>query len=301
MLEYNYKDLPTLMFGSMLNEQTLKDVITRGELPKDTLLIVMGFGRLTKRRMNVTSFTRDLSELNYTLKNINSTVLYFRGVSDDAELFNTNAIDMSNIKTLQDYTLIQTSFGKCLGIGGRISYDRSWRKKQTMELGRELWQEGEGFLFDEDKLKSILHEHSIDVFFTDVLPSFVNFYQNEATDGWFLDDETLSSDMIKEKQWLDKVYLYLTSSNESKPKKWFGTLLEHDYQTPTVQIINNISFELIHQEKLLFCHDSDNEEIMFGHSFRKRRRDVIDGERFVGAPIIEENAPQVGLLEEGEF
>lgn len=246
MQEYDYKHLPNLIFGSMLNEEALEDRINRGALCENALVIVMGFGRLTKRREGMKTFKDSLGKLNDSFKKINTTVLYVRGVSDDAEMFKNNAIDMSNIKTLQDYTVVNTNYGECLCIGGRTSYDRSWRKKQALELGRDLWHEGEEFFLDEGKLETVLREGHISMLFTDVPPNCVKLKDDDdAILGWLSIDKTLSSDTENERLLADRIHSHLMSNKKNKPKKWFVASTKSNLIKNATKTVNGITYEPI--------------------------------------------------------
>lgn len=132
------------------------------------------------------TYYKDLfHKLNKKLKVNDNIVLFVRGNHDDPYFFNEEPIDLTNIKSIQDYSIINIDLFageeyNILCIGGAISVDRGNRKlfdfktnnsKYTKRKRYTYWA-GEGFILDEFKIKDI--NNKINCIITHTNPFFDN-------------------------------------------------------------------------------------------------------------------------------
>lgn len=176
--------------------------------------------------------------LNKLLEKNNSHLLFIRGYLDDPQIFDSEAISLSNIKTIPDYSLVMLKCFNCLCIGGSISLDREWRKKQSALLGKNLYWENEGFVYKEDELDEILDKYDIACVITNTCPSFsfpgTNVFNNTK---WKGNDPTLLDDILSERKLMDKVYNKFVDKNK-KPYVWAYSF----FMSPNGNMSNDIYF-----------------------------------------------------------
>lgn len=192
-----------------------------------------GFG--TK---SMESFTNELEKLNAVLEKNNCHILFVRGNMDDPSFFTEHKIDFSNIKLIEDYSLIKLNNFNCLCVGGSISIDREWKKSQSDRLGKPMYWENEGTEFNEGVLDEILAENDIACIITNDSPSFVSeetsSYKNSK---WATSDKEITKDMINQRIVMDKIYSKFVMTDK-KPYVWV-----HTSTSRTEQMLNSIEFE----------------------------------------------------------
>ena len=121
-----------------------------------------------------------LTKANELFFNTNTHIIFVRGNHDDPKYFNEELINFSNIKTVQDYSVIKTMFLTTLCIGGAVSVDRLWRKQQEIRLNRyskskrhRLYWEGEECFLNENIIQELDDNNiKIDSVVTHTCPSF---------------------------------------------------------------------------------------------------------------------------------
>ena len=151
--------------------------------------------------------------------------IYFiiiRGNEDDPSMFDGEAINLSNIKAVPDYSVIQTAEKNILCIGGAISMDRAWKINQEKLTSKfpnpkKFYWEDEKPVFNEEAIKDIAKECKIDYVVSHSAPSFINVCDNTA--NWAKKDENLSNDMSNERLVMDKVFETLRDCG-SQPYYW---------------------------------------------------------------------------------
>ena len=174
--------------------------------------------------------------------------LIIRGNEDDPSMFDGEAINLSNIKAVPDYSVIQTAEKNILCIGGAVSIDRAWKINQEKLTSKfpnpkKFYWEDEKPVFNEEAIKDIAKECKIDYVVSHSAPSFINVCDNIT--NWAKKDEKLSDDIWNERLVMDKVFETLRDCG-SQPYYWafshFATdLLEKRSNTIFRSLSNGMS------------------------------------------------------------
>lgn len=188
-----------------------------------------------------------LEPLNKLLAKNNCHLLFIRGNLDNPQIFESEAISLSNIKTIPDYSLVMLKCFNCLCIGGSISLDREWKKKQSTLIGKKLYWENEGFVYKEDELDEILDKHNIACVITNTCPSF-SFPGTNVFNGtkWQGNDQSLLDDLLSERKLMDKVYNKLVDKNK-RPYIWAYSF----FMSPNGNMSNDIYFSSLKKFELM--------------------------------------------------
>lgn len=176
---------------------------------------------------NKQKYYMDLFErFNKILSYNNTYIMFVRGNHDDPSYFDGKTINLSNIKAVPDYSVINAKDTNILCIGGAISIDRKWRIKQEERINRfsttkkkTIYWENERPIFNEPLLNEITNSIKIDCVVSHTAPSFVNPETHSGVDEWSKDDETLISDIQDERKVMDRVFETLRDKG-TKPKYW---------------------------------------------------------------------------------
>lgn len=176
---------------------------------------------------NKQKYYMDLFErFNKILSYNNTHIMFVRGNHDDPSYFDGKTINLSNIKAVPDYSVINAKDTNILCIGGAISIDRKWRIKQEERINRfsttkkkTIYWENERPIFNEPLLNEITNSIKIDCVVSHTAPSFVNPETHSGVDEWSKDDETLISDIQDERKVMDRVFETLRDKG-TKPKYW---------------------------------------------------------------------------------
>ena len=205
-----------------------------GESYDSTVIIVAGGCGISSN----TSYISKLEEFNKILSDNNCYVLLVRGEMDDPQIFNGEKINMSNVKTIPDYSVVSFKSFNCLCIGGNVSIDRQWKKEQGERIGKKMYWEDEGFRYDEDEMENILEKYDIACIVTNVCPSFAypgtNAFNNSS---WIKNDESVLNDIFNERKMMDKIYQKIMDKNK-KPFTWFYS----KYKRGNTNTLNDILF-----------------------------------------------------------
>lgn len=186
----------------------------------DTLIVVTGNNRFGYKPL---SYYLELFEsYNETLHAMNIHVLFVRGTDDDPSYFSENKIDLSNIKTISDYSIVKTKAENILCLGGGISYNRSW-KRDLMSVcpnpSSILW-ENESPIVDEDKFREIV---KLGIKITSVVSYMPPVPSKSPSPSallyWSKTDKTLKSDWNKTNAIMVAINDIL-QQNKMKPKWW---------------------------------------------------------------------------------
>ena len=153
-------------------------------------------------------YMTEFNKLNKELAKYGNTLLAFRGNHDDPQWFD-GRIDMSNLKLIPDYTVIETDKGNVLCIGGEASVDYKYRLKHQ-EI---TWWADELVVFDEEKLHNL---PKIDYVCTHGMPE--GTYPIIKYIG---EDTEVTKYAGLSRRELSMIWQYLTN-NEHPIKKWYA-------------------------------------------------------------------------------
>jgi hypothetical protein len=168
-------------------------------------------------------FDEIFKKLNEILEKNNTHVLFIRGNNDDPLYFTGDKINYSNIKAIEDYSLIKLDGFNCLCVGGGISLDRKWKQTQEKRIKKSLYWEGEATKFNLEELKSILEDNTIACVITHESPSFIgNDTSSYSNSKWASEDKDVITDAINERVIMDKIYTEIVKTNK-KPYVWAFT------------------------------------------------------------------------------
>lgn len=218
---------------------------------------------------NKPKYYTDLFEkFNKVLNYNNSFIIFVRGNHDDPSYFDGETINLSNIKAVPDYSVISAKGHNILCVGGAISIDRTWRKKQENRINRfsvnnkkKLYWDGEAPVFNEDALREIAENTVIDIVVSHSSPSFATPENHGFIDEWVDEDVNLKSDIKNERIVFDKIFNTLRELN-SQPKYWaYGhfDIMYIEKRSDTVFRAINDSFNPVNVDKDIY-EFSKNEE-----------------------------------------
>ena len=173
-------------------------------------------------------YEKVFGKMNEILAKNNTTILFIRGNNDDPSFFREEKINLTNVKTIPDYSVIKTKYGNILCVGGGLSIDRVWRKKQQDRLSsissdkkKILYWKDEMPIFDDDKMKE-LSENGIKIsgVVSHVAPTFAFPDIADSLDDWCTKDADLARDIENERLVMDKIYDALRSMG-NRPSFWY--------------------------------------------------------------------------------
>lgn len=218
---------------------------------------------------NKPKYYTDLFEkFNKVLNYNNSFIIFVRGNHDDPSYFDGETINLSNIKAVPDYSVISAKDHNILCVGGAISIDRTWRKKQEDRINRfsvsnkkKLYWDGEAPVFNENALREIAENTVIDIVVSHSSPSFATPENHGFIDEWVDEDVNLKSDIKNERIVFDKIFNTLRELN-SQPKYWaYGhfDIMYIEKRSDTMFRAINDSFNPVNVDKDIY-EFSKNEE-----------------------------------------
>ena len=226
----------------------------------DTVIIVDGCNGFGERDLKY--YHDKLEMFNKVLADNNTHVLFVRG-NDDPKYFEDALIDLSNIKTIQDYSVIKLSKFNCLCIGGCVSLDRTWRMEQEKRIGRKMYWENERMQYNEEDIDKILKEYNIACVVTASCPSFAYPGMNSFKySTWASKDKTVIKDITEERMIMDKIYNKIVENNK-KPYIWTYSRFKNSNQN----MINDILFQSLNSFQ--FFHFNDTASSFFKVDFSK--------------------------------
>ena len=195
--------------------------------------------------------TQDLLKSNNICKNNNVNCYAIRGNHDDPSYYNTDTpkINLSNIQTVSDYTVIKTPQHNILCVGGAISVDRANRMamyqheiselivkkhysiEKAKKKARLYWWSDEAFVFNERILDEIQKCNiKIDVVATHSAPSFCQPQTNPKSIGWSMIDRDLEEDLYTERKEFTKLYEYLKKNGNEITNWFYGHYHMHNFE-----------------------------------------------------------------------
>lgn len=231
-------------------------------LYENMVIVVCGSCGIGGKDINY--YLSKFEELNNGLADNNAHILFVRGSKDDPQLFNNETINLSNVKTIPDYSVLMLESFNCLCIGGSISLDREWKKSQEERVGRKMYWENENFEYKEKEIKEILNNYDIACVITNTCPSFVFPGTNSFNkSSWALKDKSILKDILNERKLMDKVYEKIMDKNK-KPFAWIYS----KYGISNQNITNDILFMSLSKQAVLSFNNLV--ESNFGVSFKKK-------------------------------
>lgn len=223
----------------------------------DSVVIVSGDTHIGFNELDY--YLNIFEKYNNKLSESNTIVLFMRGNNDNPLYFTSTLIELSNIKTIPDYSVIMTESFNTLCIGGAISIDRTWRikheelvnKHNKSSRRKQIWWENEGYEFNKFELDGInSSEIKINSIISHTAPFVGSILKMKINDDyrlvgkeWFSVDSKLKYDINKERGNLSKLFHNLTA-NGSDIKFWCHShFFGHPSQT----------FELNGNKKMAIC------------------------------------------------
>lgn len=184
--------------------ERLKETIT----PNITNAVIIIAGDIGLGFQKKTYYNRIFKDLNKRLLELDSHILMFRGNHDDPSYFNgKKQIVLSNIRTIEDYTVVSTANHNTLCVGGSLSIDRMYRTPN-----KSYWK-NEAMVYDEYQLNEI-HENGIEIdsVVTHTYPRVPNIEANEdILKNWMMIDDGLEYDLAEEDATMTKLQEKLES------------------------------------------------------------------------------------------
>ena len=202
----------------------------------NTVLIVNGSNTFGQKDLKY--YYDKFNMLNDVLADNNTHILFVRG-NDDPKYFTDELLNLSNVKTIQDYSVSKLNKFNCLCIGGQISLDRLWKSEQEKRIGKKMFWKNEHMTFDENAINEILSKYKISCIVTPSSPSFAhpgtNIFKKSP---WVKKDKALLNDLNDERVIMDRIYNKIIES-KSKPYIWVYSRFDDSNQS----VINDILFQ----------------------------------------------------------
>ena len=172
-------------------------------------------------------YTDLLEKYNKIMSYNNITIIFVRGNHDDPQYFDGEKINLSNIKAVPDYAIVETKDKNILCVGGAISTDRVWRIEQEKRINRfkptntkRLYWNNEAPVLDKEKMDEIFKEYDrIDYVISHTAPSFAIPTEHSGLSEWESKDKDLRADVRNERLTMDRIFEYLRD-NDRKPLYW---------------------------------------------------------------------------------
>lgn len=204
----------------------------------------LGFSDVEKEKF-------ELKKSNEICEKLNVDCYVLRGNHDDPSYYNNtdNNFKLSNIQTLQDYTVIETPRNKILCIGGAISVDRinrisnyryevdrlvkykGYAIEEAQKKIKQYWWEDEPFIYNEDVINELKKANiNIDAVATHTAPSFCQPLTNAKAIGWSRIDSDLEKDLYDERLNVTKLYNKLKSNGNNLMYWFYGHYHTHNYE-----------------------------------------------------------------------
>ena len=264
------------LHGSFLD---IKYFVTSHDI-KDSVLIFCGDIGMGFNKPEY--YKQIFKKLNRKLKKQNVYVLFLRGNHDSPEDFNNELYKSSNIKTLEDYTIISINDEfNILCVGGAISIDRMSRKHQMTQQAfsymrfhnssfeeaikevPQLYWENEAPFFNRQKMNEIFENNiKINAVCSHTCPYFCEPRTKDGIKEWLKYDSTLEKDLDNERNTMTFIYNDLME-NKHPIKKWcYGHFHYHNFEE-----INGIDFHLIDMDR--------NGRMDYVELYRKKDENIV--------------------------
>lgn len=167
------------------------------------------------------------TKLNKILEYNNTFVMFIRGNDDNPSYFDGKSLNLSNIKAIPDYSIIEVDGKNMLCIGGGLSINRLWKKDHEKKLNslngnikKTLYWENEVPVFDADAIKEIAKNITeLYCVVSHSAPSFVVPDKELFDDTWSDIDKALINDARATRITYDRIFFSL-QENGIKPNYW---------------------------------------------------------------------------------
>lgn len=213
----NILDLTTyknyIFIGDPHGLRAIQDILEHftKDVPDNTIMffcgdIGIGFSDIEKQ-------SKTLDKCNDIAVKHNYYLILVRGNHDNPDLFiNNSSLNKSNIKLVEDYTIIKTFDKNVLCIGGAISIDRSHRVERKTYWKNETVKPIDDFLSIDiqyaDFNIDIICAHSSPTYIKPVNTSVVD--QGSIVNNWSIWDSKLKQDNWDDRHTLDDIYEFIS-------------------------------------------------------------------------------------------
>lgn len=201
---------------------------------KDTLLIVAGdcgFG-FEKRESYENMVKRNAKRMNEA----NNWIVFVRGNHDNPAYFDGHTFKHKRFIAVPDYAIIQAYSHTILCVGGAISIDRQcrmdeWKGKRKYlaiggmiidDLARNVYWKNEVPFYDENKMKAICSQFTIDMVITHTAPSFCELFTKGGLYHWMQNDDTLLCDVEAERATMNRLHERLVRDRHPLSHWFYG-------------------------------------------------------------------------------
>lgn len=166
-------------------------------------------------------FEERFTKLNELFQKNNVHLFFIRGNNDDPSYFTDGKINYSNIKALEDYSVLEFNNFNCLCVGGGVSIDRQWKISQGKRLGKQLYWENEPTEYKKEELSNYLKDNDVSIVVTHDPPSFVGIPTSKyANTRWAETDVNVVNDVISQRLVIDSIYMDFIRANKT-PFIWY--------------------------------------------------------------------------------
>lgn len=195
-----------------------------------TNIVVVIPGSLKIGEKSLNYYIEQFEELNEIFKINNNILLVMRGQYCDPSYFNEEKIQMSNVFTIPDYSVVKTSSSTTLCVGGSLSDDYNWRKKHEELINAHRLKSGkpykhivwdEGFKYDKDMVHEILSEHKIDSVITNNSYVLSKLFNSSA---WCQHDDSINKEIAKDRAGVDILHKQITDNKSIHLKWWLNPI-----------------------------------------------------------------------------
>jgi len=197
---------------------------------KDSIIIQVGdFGVGFKK---IEKEKRELEMIHTLLVKNNVTLYAFRGNHDYKPYFDNDPFDLSNIKLLPDYSILNINDKNVLCVGGAVSVDRMYRYTKAQRQGQfiikngnESWWPDEVFNLDIDIVSKM---KDIDIVLTHTCPGYCppdnTFSFGPFVEGLIKDtgDVDLKTDLNFERQQVSELFHILKLNGNDIKYNYYG-------------------------------------------------------------------------------
>lgn len=188
----------------------------------------------------------EYKKMKKTLNAQNIQIMFVRGNHDDKSFFDGEKINFNRFVAMPDYSVI-TFFDNeipynILCVGGAISIDRRYRKKEELKYtnGKKFYWEDEYPIYEEEILNEIKNDGiEISVLITHSAPNFAPLFSKDGIQDFVYYDNELVGDIDNERLTLTKVYDHLIKDKHPLKINVYGHFHRHmvSYSNDNVKMV----------------------------------------------------------------
>lgn len=191
----------------------ITNFLVANELSSVSIIVAGDFGVGFKHLLKEASI---LGKLNEKLKKHDCSIFAVRGNHDDPSYFNGHTIlNLSRLKFVKDYDVLNLNDHNILCVGGAVSIDRTMRNRYNLGRGRDWWVD-EMFVYDNEKAQTL---RDIDIVVTHSAPNIAYPYTKIGIESFLERDLHLKSDVDHERAAIKNLYDKLIENN--KIDRWY--------------------------------------------------------------------------------